>query len=116
MRSLRLAAVPCTVALGCAAALLCALAGCASASPEDSTVERRVPVTAENLPEVQRAGYSVVNRDGEKLYCRRERLTGSHARFETHCLTAQELDALKDATQRGVDGMRRQRPPPQEHR
>lgn len=87
-----------------------ALAGCASAPP----VERTVPVTAENLPDVQRAGYTIVNRDGQKLYCRRERRTGSHARYETSCLTAEELDALKDATQRGVEAMRRTRPPPQE--
>lgn len=73
-----------------------------------------MPVTAANLPDVQKAGYKLVNRDGQQLYCRRERLTGSHARYETSCLTAAELEALKESTQRGLESMRRTRPPRQD--
>lgn len=72
-----------------------------------------MPATAEKLPEVRRAGYSLMNRDGRRLYCRRAPRTGAHARFETTCLTAEQLDALKEATQRGAEAMRRTQPPQQ---
>ena len=54
-------------------------------------VTRQVPVDASNVAEVQRAGYKVVNKDGEKLYCRSDPITGSRVQMHTQCLTEQEL-------------------------
>ena len=52
---------------------------------------RQVKVDASNVAEVQRAGYKVVNKDGEKLYCRTDPITGSRVQTHTQCLTEQEL-------------------------
>ena len=67
----------------------------AAAAPAAATtkgpVTRQVPVDASNVAEVQRAGYKVVNKDGEKLYCRTDAITGSRVQTHTLCLTEQEL-------------------------
>lgn len=63
--------------------------GCATQSAPPVT--RQVKVDASNVADVQRAGYKVVNKDGEKLYCRTDLVTGSHVRTKTTCLTEQEL-------------------------
>jgi hypothetical protein len=84
-----------------------AMAGCAgqpaqlgAAQPQPATVAsvtdkatavRQVPVDASNAAEVQAAGYKIVNKDGEQLYCRKDPITGSRVQFQTTCLTAQEL-------------------------
>jgi hypothetical protein len=51
-----------------------------------------------------------VNQDGERLYCREELRTGSHARKQTSCLTQTQLLELHDVTRRAMDGMTRQAP------
>lgn len=91
-----------------------AMAGCASHAPKEPPVERRVPVDASNIVEVQKAGYKIVNKDGQQLYCKRDLNTGSHLRYTTTCLTAQELQAVLDASRRSVEDMRRIPPPKQE--
>ena len=58
--------------------LILAAAGCASTESQSPPAARQVPVDSKNVVDVQRAGYKLVNRDGEKLYCRRELETGSH--------------------------------------
>ena len=50
-----------------------------------------MPVTLANATEVQHAGYKIVNKDGEKLYCRTDPITGSRLQTHTQCLTEQEL-------------------------
>jgi hypothetical protein len=91
-----------------------AIAGCASHASKEPAVERQVPVDASNIVEVQKAGYKIVNRDGQKLYCKRDLNTGSHVRYTTSCLTEQEMTALIQASRRSVDAMRRDIPPRQE--
>jgi hypothetical protein len=79
---------------------LLASAGCATTEPPSPPAARQVPVDAKNVVDVQRAGYKVVNRDGEKLYCRRELATGSHLNYQTTSLTEQQLnDQNGDAQQ-----------------
>ena len=80
--------------------VLLTAAGCASTDSQSPPATRQVPVDAKNVADVQRAGYKVVNRDGEKLYCRRELETGSHLNYQTTCLTEQQLnDQNGDAQQ-----------------
>jgi hypothetical protein len=65
----------------------------------DTKGTRQVPVDASNVADVQAAGYKIVNKDGEKLYCRRDPITGSRVQFQTTCLTAQELYDKQHQTQ-----------------
>ena len=58
---------------------------------DKATAVRQVPVNASNAADVQAAGYKIVNKDGEQLYCRKDAITGSRVEFQTTCLTAQEL-------------------------
>lgn len=42
----------------------------------------------------QKAGYRIKNENGQTLLCRRDKQTGSHARYRTSCLTAREWEQL----------------------
>jgi hypothetical protein len=66
----------------------------------NAPVTRQVPVDASNVAEVQRAGYKIVNKDGVKLFCRTDPITGSRVRTVTTCLTEQELyDQMREMQQ-----------------
>jgi hypothetical protein len=74
-----------------AVAVVCvAAAGCAN-QPAQPRATRQVPIDSSNVAEVQRAGYKIVNKDGQKLYCRTDPITGSRIQTRTQCLTEQEL-------------------------
>jgi hypothetical protein len=90
------------------------LMGCAS-KPE-AQVERAVPLDASNMVAAQKAGYKMVNEDGRTLYCKSRPKTGTHARVETQCLTEKEWREVYEASQRGVDMMKRTTPPKQDRR
>jgi len=85
--------------------LICAagFAGCAgqpaNAPPPET---HRVKVDATNVVAVQRAGYKLVNKDGQPLYCRTDMITGSHIQTRTVCLTEQELDGQINATKQAM--------------
>jgi hypothetical protein len=68
-----------------------AAAAPAAAATTKAPVTRQVPVDASNVAEVQRAGYKIVNKEGQKLYCRTDPITGSRLQTRTTCLTEQEL-------------------------
>jgi PBP1b-binding outer membrane lipoprotein LpoB len=74
----------------------------ASAAPE-----------AKTLDEAMKMGYKVVNEKGQTMYCREDRATGSHLKKERTCLTAQELEAAREANQRDFDNMKKYNQPPQ---
>ena len=94
-----------TCLLGISLAMLGVVAGCAGypeqagpaaapaapAATAKGPATRQVPVTLANVAEVQRAGYKIVNKDGQKLYCRTDPITGSRVQTHTQCLTEQEL-------------------------
>jgi hypothetical protein len=92
-----------------AAALV--LAACAS-KPQEPAAERQVKVDSSNIVEVQKAGYKIVDKDGQKLYCKRDLNTGSHVRYTTSCLTEAEWTAMRDASRRSVEQISRERLPP----
>jgi hypothetical protein len=69
------------------------LAACTSKAPEPQ-LTRRVRVDASNIVEAQAAGYRIVNKQGETLYCRKEYLTGSRLKTTTSCLTAAQWTEL----------------------
>ena len=92
--------------------LVAVVTGCAG-HPEQSSpaagqpvaqqpVTKQVPVTMANATEVQHAGYKLVNKDGEKLYCRTDPITGSRLQTKTQCLTEQELYDQMHQTQNAM--------------
>jgi hypothetical protein len=72
------------------------LVGCAS-KPADEPVTKRVKVDASNIAEAQAAGYRIVNKDGQTLYCRKEFLTGSRLKTRTSCLTAAQWATMNES-------------------
>jgi hypothetical protein len=88
-------------------------AACAS-HPVDNT-PHQVKVTASNIVEVQKAGYIIKERNGEKLYCTREAKTGSHIEKTTTCLTEREWQQIHEESVRGVQAVATQMPPPSGH-
>jgi hypothetical protein len=74
-------------------------------SPDDQ-------MTAKRLVEAKKAGFTVVNKDGEVLYCRTELRTGSHAVRDTTCLTAQQIDDIHDRTQSDLQNYLKPNAPP----
>jgi len=54
------------------------------------------PVDASNVTEAQAAGYRIVNKNGETLYCRKTFLTGSRPKSTTSCLTAAQWTELSE--------------------
>ncbi|HSN73199.1 MAG TPA: hypothetical protein VLT59_16915 [Steroidobacteraceae bacterium] len=71
------------------------------------------PITdAEALKEAIDAGYELRYRDGERVYCKREQVFGTRVRERTVCLTAEEIQALRDDARDYMDeASRRQLPP-----
>ena len=60
------------------------------------------------VQQAKSAGYKIVNEKGVTLYCREQLKTGSHLRKETICLTAEELEASREAARRNLDRLQRQ--------
>ncbi|MET0293182.1 MAG: hypothetical protein ABW136_12545 [Steroidobacteraceae bacterium] len=56
--------------------------------------------------------YRVVEKNGKKMYCSKRLATGSHLKKQQTCLTQEELDQLKEETERGLKNISRQAPPP----
>jgi hypothetical protein len=90
------------------------LLGCAAApKPAVPAVTKEVKLDSSNIAEAQAAGYKVVNENGKSLLCRKELLTGSHVRYKTSCLTAQEWEQLAKDNRESVQNMSHRVPPPQ---
>ncbi len=90
------------------------LVGCASApQPTAPPVTKQVKIDGTNVAEAQAAGYKVVNEKGKTLLCRKEPVTGSHVRFKTSCLTAQEWEQLSKDNRESVQNMSHRVQPPQ---
>ena len=113
-----------------AGALVVVLAGCAGIPPAKETTaaapaaavtkqanangatETRVKLDASNIAEAQAAGYKIITRNGEKLYCRKDFVTGSHLSTKTTCLTEAERQKEYEAARTAMDEMRKLNPPP----
>lgn len=87
-----------------------ALAGCAG-TPKEPAADRQVKLDSSNIVEAQKAGYKIVDENGQKRYCKRDLNTGSHVRYTTTCLTEEEWQEMIDASRRSVEAMSRTRPP-----
>jgi hypothetical protein len=66
---------------------------------------------AKRISDAKKAGYKLVNTNGEELFCRTEPKIGSRTQKETTCLTAKQLDDMHDQTRQGM-AQRINNPPP----
>jgi hypothetical protein len=59
----------------------------------------------QQLAEAKKAGYSLVNTNGELLYCRTDIKVGTHIRknTDTVCLTAQQMSAMHEQSRRSLE-------------
>jgi hypothetical protein len=62
---------------------------------------------AQRASHAKKLGLTVMTVNGEVLYCRTERKTGSHLATETSCLTQEQLDDLHEQTSRDLEFLRR---------
>lgn len=92
------------------------------------TVVRAVPAGTHEMPaatgdqteaarvaEAKRLGYTLVNQDGEELFCHSVLKTGSHVQQEMVCLSRRDMDQLRSQSQLGLSNSQRQAPPPAGH-
>ncbi len=52
-------------------------------------------------------GYSIMNRDGQALYCKRISVTGSNVMTRTTCLTPQQWQEMHQNDQQTLEDLRR---------
>jgi hypothetical protein len=62
---------------------------------------------AKRLADAKRAGYTLVNTNGETLYCRTDTKIGTHIQknTDTTCLTAAQLDAQQTANRNALQNL-----------
>jgi hypothetical protein len=63
--------------------------------------------------EAKRRGYTLVNQDGETLFCHTGARTGSHVVADTTCVTEAQMDSMRRQTQQVLQTNQMQAPPPQ---
>jgi hypothetical protein len=68
-------------------------------------------IDAKLLADIKKAGYKIVNTNGQVVYCKAEAKLGSRVRSETTCLTAREFEMLHDNLQISMS-LLQQAPPP----
>ena len=68
---------------------------------------------AKLVSEAKRRGYTLVNQDGETLFCHTGTRTGSHVVADTTCVTEAQMDNMRRATQQVLQTNQLQAPPPQ---
>jgi hypothetical protein len=102
-----------------------ALAGCASTPPQKPVAsstpatapaqqpELTGPVDGQKLVALEHAGYTLVNRNGETLYCEINAKTGTRIARDPVCLTEVQLRQLRERTQQNMDNITRMVAPPQ---
>jgi hypothetical protein len=95
---------------------LCCLvvgAGCAGAPASAPAPEtHQVALDGSNVEAAERAGYKLVNRNGEQVYCRTDPITGSRIETQTTCLTSRELALQMESTRQRMQQTQVQSPAP----
>lgn len=61
--------------------------------------------TTKLIPERIKGPYKVVEKDGKRLYCTRERTTGSHVNFRNICLTPEEYADIEAKSREWKDAL-----------
>ncbi len=74
-----------------------------------------VPVnklSAEEIINLKRLGYKLVDSNGKTLYCHTEIKLGSHLQHDNTCMTENEMISMREETQRRLQYIMTQVPPP----
>jgi len=89
------------------------LAACVSnpATNQTASTPKPPPVDAGRVADMEKTGYTIKNKNGERIFCEKEFNTGSHLQTTTYCLTeAQWIQfhqgtdkAMEDLTQRSLN-------------
>ena len=86
------------------------LTACASQSQQPardgSLPPPPIQLTEETILEAQRAGYSLVTKEGQQVLCRRDPQTGSRLQHNITCLTARDWERMRDSSQDALQDMR----------
>jgi hypothetical protein len=120
-----------SVVPACGLALI--MAGCATA-PQPATAPAAAPVaataaaapaalaahampvnklSAEEIVNLKRLGYKLVDSNGQTLYCSSDIKLGSHLQHDNVCMTEREMIAMRDETQRRLQNIMTQVAPKQ---
>src|SRR5688572_32756339 len=86
-----------------AAAAPCDDKRAADAKDKSTEVKGNLDPCTADLGDLQKAGYKIKKQNGETLYCRKDKETGSRVKSNTICLTAEQLRQMQANTR---DGMR----------
>lgn len=90
-------------------------AGCAGTPSRDAARLTDDMTSVEKVKAAMAAGYRIRNEKGQTLYCREDLQTGSHARYKTKCLTAQEWEQVGNDSRQSVRDMSQGQQPPKGH-
>jgi hypothetical protein len=66
---------------------------------------------AKRLSDAKKAGYTVINTNGEPLFCSTDSIIGSRVQKATTCLTAKQWDDERARNQQGLQNYMRSDPP-----
>ena len=77
-----------------------------------SPVDANGKIDTDALVNAKKLGFTPVDKDGQVLYCRNDLKTGSRVERETVCLTAQQIEDLRNQTQQNMSDFARRAPPP----
>jgi hypothetical protein len=78
-----------------------------SAAAVQSAAPAATDADIQRLTHAKKLGLTVMTVNGEVLYCRTERKTGSHLATQTSCYTEQQLDDLHEQTRQGMEQIQR---------
>jgi hypothetical protein len=85
---------------------------------EASTAAATAPADAQkaaapfDLIALQKAGYKIVDNNGEKLFCKREPVLGSRLLYTTRCMTQEQLQRRTNNAQDTISDLSRRAPAP----
>jgi hypothetical protein len=87
-----------------------------ASQPAPTTPEAAgAPIDTKLLTDAKKLGYKVVNQNGQELFCSDDVQTGSHVHRETVCMTAADMQSLRDQTRQHLNNTMRQTAPPVNH-
>jgi len=89
------------------------IARASQAAPVAATPSNGGKLDPKIVLDAKRRGYTVVNEEGDALFCHNEARTGSHLSTAITCLTQKQMADLREQTQRGLQNVELQQPPPQ---
>ena len=83
------------------------LAACAShpAANQTAGTPKPPPVDAAKVADMEKTGYTIKTKNGEKVYCSKEFDTGSHLRTTTYCLTETQWIQFHQGSDKAMDDL-----------